>query len=109
MIFSDVSSFLKWSVGCPFLVGLAIVCRPADTFHVEPAHAPARISYAREILRSFAQLYLAIACMIIQTIFLVSPGFEPLALQAIFFVGPGFNSLTLQHDVFVVPGFDSQT
>ncbi len=45
--------------------------------------------------------------MIVQTIFLVGPGFEPLALHTIFFVGPGFDSLTLQHDLFVGPGFDS--
>ena len=51
---------------------------------------------------------LAIVCMIVGTIFLVGPGFEPLALHTIYFVGPGFDSLTLQHDLFVGPGFDSQ-
>ncbi len=76
-----------------FLVCLAVVRCPADTFHVELVCAFARISYAREILRSCARLYLAIACTIIRTIFLVGPGFEPLALHAIFFVGPGFDSL----------------
>ena len=63
----------------------------------------------RENLRSCARSYLAIACTIVRTIFLVGPGFEPLALHAIFFVGPGFDSLALQHDLFVGPGFDSRT
>ena len=76
---------------------------------MELARAPVRISYAREILRSRARLHLAIACPIVRTIFLVGPGFEPLALHMIFFVGPGFDSLTLQHDLFVGPGFDSRT
>ena len=92
-----------------FSVGLAVVRHPADTFHVELVRACARILYAREILRSCARSYLAIACTIVRTIFLVGPGFEPLALHAIFFVGPGFDSLTLQHDLFVGPGFDSRT
>ncbi len=47
--------------------------------------------------------------MIAQMIFLVGPGFKPLALHMIFFVGPGFDSLTLQHDLFVGTGFDSRT
>ena len=92
-----------------FSVGLAVVRRPADTFHVELVRACARILYAREILRSCARSYLAIACTIVWTIVLVGPGFEPLALQMIYFVGPGFNSLTLQHFLFVGPGFDSWT
>ncbi len=50
-----------------------------------------------------------IMCMIVRTIFLVGPGFEPLASHAIFFVGPRFDSLTLQHDLFVSPGFNSWT
>ncbi len=54
-----------------------------------------------------ARSYLAIACTIVRTIFLVGPGSEPLALHTIFFVGPGFDSLTLQHDLLVSPGFDS--
>ena len=93
-----------------FLVGLAVVRRPADTFHVELVRACARILYAREILRSCARwYYLAIACTIVRTIFLVGPGFKHLALHAIFFVGPGFDSLTLQHDLFVGPGFNSRS
>ena len=70
-----------------FLVGLANVRHPADTFHVELVRASARISYAREILRSCARLYLAIACTIVQTIFSGDPGFKPLALHAIYFCG----------------------
>ena len=42
--------------------------------------------------------------MIVRMIFLVGPGFEPLALHMIFFVGPGFDSLTLQHDLLWVHG-----
>ena len=102
--------FVIFKTVCPssvFSVGLAVVRRPADTFHMELARAPVGISYAREILRSRARSHLAIACPIVRTIFLVGPGFEPLALHAIFFVGPGFDSLTLQHDLFVGPGFDS--
>ena len=35
---------LKWSVRRPFLlVGLVVVCRPADTFHVELVCASVRI------------------------------------------------------------------
>ena len=106
-------SFVIFKMVCPssvfFLVGLAVVCSPADTFHVELVRASARISYAREILRSSARSYLVIACTIVRTIFLVGPGFEPLVLHVILFVGPGFESLTLQHDLFVGPGFDSRT
>ncbi len=44
MIFLDDWSFLKRSVHCPFfLVGLAIFCRPVDTFHVELVCASAHI------------------------------------------------------------------
>ncbi len=106
--FLTYASFFEWSGRHPFLVGLAIVRHPADRFHMELVCACARISYAREILRSCARSYSAIACMIVRTIFLVGPGFEPLALHMIFFLGPGFDSLTLQHDLFVGPGFDSQ-
>ena len=67
-IFSDHSSFLKRSVRRPFLVGLAVVRRPADTFHVELIRASARVSCAREILRSCARSYLAIACTIARSI-----------------------------------------
>ena len=98
-----------WKTTHIWFFGLAVVRRPADTFHVELVRASARILYAREILRSCARSYLAIACTIVRTNFLVGPGFEPLALHAIFFVGPGFDSLTLQHDLFVGPGFDSWT
>ena len=70
-----------------FLVGLAIVHHPADTFHVELVRASAHISYARKILRSCVQSHLAIACTIKQTIFLVGLGFEPLAMDAIYFCG----------------------
>ena len=70
-----------------FLVGLAVVRRPADTFHVELVRASARISCAREILRSRARSPLAIACTIAQTIFSIGPGFEPLALHVIDFHG----------------------
>ena len=86
-IFSDHSSFLKRSVRRPFLVGLAVVRRPADTFHVELVRASARISCAREILRSRARSHLAIACTIARTIFSIGPGFEPLALHVIDFYG----------------------
>ncbi len=41
MIFSDDSSFLEWSVCHLFLAGLAVVHRPADTFHVELVRASA--------------------------------------------------------------------
>ena len=104
--------FVIFKTVCPssvFFVSLAVVRHPADTFHVECVCASALILYARENLRSCARSYLAISCTIIRTIFLVGPGFEPLALHAIFFVGPGFDSLTLQHDLFVGPGFDSRT
>ena len=50
---------------------------------------------------------LEIVCTIIQTIFLVHPGFEPLALHMIIFVGLGFEALPMQHNLFVGPGFDS--
>ncbi len=51
-IFLNVSSFLKWSVRrLFFFVGLAIVRRPADAFHVELVRVSARVLCAREILR----------------------------------------------------------
>ena len=53
-IFSDHLSLLKRSVRRPFfffLVGLAVVRRPADTFHVELVRASAHVSCTREILR----------------------------------------------------------
>ncbi len=70
IIFSDDSSFLKRSVRHPFffLVGLAVIRHPADTFHMELVCACARILYAREILRSRARSHLAIACTIARTI-----------------------------------------
>ena len=46
-------------------------------------------------------------CTNVRTIFLVSPGFEPLALQHNLSVGTGFEPLPLQHDLFVGPGFNS--
>ena len=48
-------------------------------------------------------------CMIVRAIFLVGPGFEPLALQHNLSVGTGFEPLPLQHDLFVGPGFNSLT
>ncbi len=75
-----------FKMACPssvFLVGLAIVRCPADTFHVELVRAFRHILYAREILRSCSWSYLAIACTIVQTIFLVG-----------LFVGPEFDSQT---------------
>ena len=61
-IFSDHSSFLKCLSVIRFLVSLAVVCRPADTFHVELVPASARVSCALEILRWRAQLHLVIVC-----------------------------------------------
>ena len=40
-------------------------------------------------------------------IFLVGPGFEPLALQHDLSLGTRFEPLPLQHDLFVCAGFDS--
>ena len=40
-------------------------------------------------------------CPIVQTIFSVGQGFEPLALQHDLFVGTGLEPLSLQHDLFV--------
>ena len=53
------------------------------------------------------QSYLAITCKIVRTIFLVGPGFEPLALHTIYFVGPGFEPLPMQYYLFVGLGFGS--
>ncbi len=66
---------------------MAVIRRPADTFHMELIRASARVLCAREILRSHARSHLAIACTIAQTIFLIGPGFEPLALHVIDFYG----------------------
>ena len=52
-------------------------------------------------------IVLAITCIIVQMIFLIGPGFKPLALHRIYFVGPGFETLPMQHDLFVGPGFNS--
>ena len=111
MIFSDDSSFSKQSVRRPFffLVGLAVVRRPADTFHMELIRASVRVFVRKSIFTIVCTIVSAIACTIARAIFLVGPGFKPLVLHTIFFVGPGFDSLTLQHDLFLGPGFDSQT
>ena len=70
-----------------FSVDLAIIRRPADTFHVELVHASARVSCAGEISRWCVRSHLATACMIARTIFSSRPGFEPLALHVIDFYG----------------------
>ncbi len=75
---------------CPssiFLVGLAVIRHPADTFHMELVRASACVLCAREIFRSRARSHLVIACMITQMIVSIGPGFEPLALHVIDFYG----------------------
>ena len=106
-IISKDSSFLKRSRRHPFFFWSvwpsSVIQRTRSTWN-SFVHL-----CARQFLRSCTWSYFAIACTIVRTIFLVGPGFEPLALHGIFFVGPGFDSLALQHDLFVGPGFDSRT
>ena len=71
-------------------VGLAVVRRPVDKFHVALVRAPVRISYAREFLRSYAWSH--------KQFFGRSRVWTP-GLAHDLFVGPGFDSLTLQHDI----------
>ena len=64
-----------------FLVGLAVVCHPADMFRVE---------LVRASVHAFVRmLALTIICMIVCMI-----------VCTIFFVGPGFESLALHHSLF---------
>ena len=54
-LFGSFVIFKTVCLSSVFLVGLAVVHRPADTFHVELVRASARVSCAREISQSHAQ------------------------------------------------------
>ena len=65
------------------------VHRPSSSGHVPHGTRSCicSVSCTREILQSRARSHLAIACTIARTIFLIGPGFEPLALHLIDFYG----------------------
>ncbi len=78
MFFSDDSSFLKWSVH-----------RPLSSRHIPHGTCSCICAYfvQKLIFTIVCAIVLAITCTIVQMIFSVCPGFEPLALKTIYFCG----------------------
>ena len=87
IIFLNDSPFLKWSVHCPFFGRPGR--HPSSSGHAPHGTRSCICMYFVRMLifTIVSVIVLAIVCMIARAIFLVGPGFKPLALQHDLFCG----------------------